>query len=162
ARNRAAPGPTARSGSRYCRPPTHSRCTALSGFRVINRAVTKYLRAHAEPECAALEEFPLISPQHVLVLPAFRETPDFAERITAKSTSGVLVIVVINQPEGQEEPLNRELMNFFQRYPSIWQNGNLSLFSANNGDLHWLVVDRFSSGRTIAAKQGVGLARKLG
>lgn len=129
---------------------------------MINRAVTKYLRAHAEPECAALEEFPLISPQHVLIIPAFRETPEFAERITAKSTSGVLVIVVINQPEGQEEPLNRELMNFFQRYPSIWQNGNLSLFSANNGDLHWLVVDRFSSGRTIAAKQGVGLARKLG
>lgn len=127
-----------------------------------NRAVTKYLRAHAEPECAALVNFPPISPQQVLVIPAFRETTEFAQHIAARATSSLLVIVVINQPAGPEEPLNRELMRFFRREPVIWQNDNVSLFSANEGTLHWLVVDRFSAGRTIDIKQGVGLARKVG
>jgi hypothetical protein len=129
---------------------------------VVNKAIAKYLRAHAEPESATLENFPSISPRHVLVIPAFRETTEFAERIDAGFNTEILAIVVINQPAGQEEPLNRELLNFFRRYPLIWQQGNLSLFRANNGNLHWLVVDRFSAGRTVDAKQGVGLARKLG
>lgn len=127
-----------------------------------NRAVTKYLQAHAEPECAALVNFPPIALQQVLVIPAFRETTEFAQRIAARATSGLLVIVVINQPAGPEEPLNRELLHFFCREPVIWQNENMSLFSADEGTLHWLVVDRFSAGRTIDIKQGVGLARKVG
>ena len=129
---------------------------------VVNKALTKYLRTYAEPECVALESFPPISPRHILVIPAFRETTEFAERISATFDSDILIIVIINQPDGEEEPLNRRLMNFFHQCPLVWQNGNLSLFTDTGGALHWLVVDRFSAGRTIDAKQGVGLARKLG
>lgn len=127
-----------------------------------NKALTKYLHSYAEPECAALENFPAISPSHILVIPAFRETTQFAEHISATFDSGILIIVIINQPPGVEESLNCELMNFFHRHSLIWQNGNLFLFNDNGGPLQWLVVDRFTNARTIDAKQGVGLARKLG
>lgn len=129
---------------------------------MISRAVAKYLRTYAEAECAALAGFPALAPQGVLVIPAYRETPEFAEHIARLQTPGLLVIVVINQPPGPEEPLNQALMRFFGRYPTVWRKDHLTLFSANAGALHWLVVDRFHSGLTLDPKQGVGLARKLG
>lgn len=129
----------------------------------LNKAVTKYLHTYAEPECACLDDFPAIGVTHTLVIPCFRETADFAHRLTkGHGTSPKLIIVVINQPPGPEDPLNRELLRFFEGHPRLWRSRNLSLFKSNTDALHWLVVDRFTSGRTIDPKQGVGLARKLG
>lgn len=130
----------------------------------MNKAIAKYLRLYAEPECAALENFPPISPQHYLVIPCYGETPDFAQRLatSALGSCGVLVIVVINQPPGVQEPLNSQLLNYFQQHTLLWKKDHLSLFGANNEKLHWLVVDRFGPALEIDLKQGVGLARKLG
>jgi hypothetical protein len=131
---------------------------------ILTKTIAKYLRVYAEPECAALEDFPAISPQHYLVIPCYSETPDFARRLAASALGfcSALIIVVINQPPGVHEPLNSQLRNYFQQYSLLWQKHHLSLFSANNEKLHWLVVDRFSPGLEIDPKQGVGLARKLG
>jgi hypothetical protein len=130
----------------------------------LNKAVAKYLRVYAEPECGELDNFPPISAQQYLVIPCYRETPDFAHRLAESPLGrcGALVVVVINQPPGTVEFLNQELWDYFHQHTLVWQKKHLSLFSANAGRLHWLVVDRFSEGREIDPKQGVGLARKQG
>lgn len=130
----------------------------------MNKAVAKYLRFYAEPECAELEDFPPLSAQHCLVIPCYKETPNFARRLAAGplGACSALVIVVINQPHGTAEVSNQQLLDYFFQHTLVWQKKHLSLFSANSGQLHWLVVDRFREGLTVDPKQGVGLARKLG
>lgn len=130
----------------------------------MTKAIDKYLRLYAEPECAELEDFPPLSARHCLVIPCYKETADFARRlaVSALCSCDTLIIVVINQPPGAVESLNQQLWDYFLQHTLVWQKKHVSLFSTNSARLHWLVVDRFSEGLTIDAKQGVGLARKLG
>lgn len=128
------------------------------------KSIAKYLDRYAEAETQALETFPGIAIDNILVVPFYRETTAFPQRFVAGDLcrTQTLVIAVINQPPGPEEPQNRALADFFLQREVIWRNDNLTLCRENIEGLHWLVVDRFSAGNTIDSQYGVGLARKLG
>jgi hypothetical protein len=130
----------------------------------MSKATQKYLAIYAEPESRLLQNFPDLPFDRVLVIPCFRESPAFALRLQGSllAQHRVLVIVVINQPPGARDPLNENLLTFFKCQEILWQNANLRLCRATHQGSCWLVVDRFTEGRWIDTRQGVGLARKIG
>lgn len=129
-----------------------------------DRAIAQYLSHHAERETQHLGGFPLHRYDHCVVIPCFRETPAFAERLLAGPLrhKNLLVIVVINQNAPQPEPLNQALLAFFSRFDVVWQNEHLLLCHSDGAAIDWLVVDRSRDALVLPIKQGVGLARKIG
>lgn len=128
--------------------------------------VQQYLNRYAEEECRWLPSLHLKPYDHVLVIPCFAETSDFAERLQQGLLRhhNALTIVIINQPahgESAPHPANLELLRYFSHLPIIGQQGNLQLHTADTGRSHWLVVDRFQD-QQLPHKEGVGLARKVG
>lgn len=130
----------------------------------MNKAVKQYLAIYAEPESRQLTNFPAIQFDHILVVPCFRETPAFAERLNSSlmTRHKILVIVIINQPSGPADAINKNLLQYFDQLHRVWQTAGMMLCRASHGESCWLVVDRFTAGRCIDIKQGVGLARKIG
>jgi hypothetical protein len=135
------------------------------------KAVTKYFDKYAEPEIQLLndspEPWPLTSRfDHVLVIPAYRESILFFDRLAnlLMSKHAVLLIVVINQPDTLLTP---ELQNqtlwddILKRTLKTWCAENLELRSLKHTSSAVLLVDRFHQS-PIPKKQGVGLARKIG
>ena len=127
---------------------------------------TKYLLCYAEPEINNLTDFPdYVTYKNTLVIPAYNETDDFIKRLINSnlSASSLLLILVINQPDSETNNLLQ--LNLFQKVQQcgqqIWQYNNLTLVRTN-GRTDILIVDRFSNNSTIADKEGVGLARKIG
>lgn len=130
------------------------------------KAIAQYLQRYAEPEVALLNDFPETARyQHVIVVPAHREEPDFLLRLQslAETESETLVILVVNRPENQgdyhqdQQLWQRALESGLQS----WQRKHLTLLNWKNRS-GLLLVDRFSEGRPIPTRQGVGLARKIG
>lgn len=128
------------------------------------RAIEQYLSRYAESETQLLDGFPQHCYDHCAVIPCFRETPAFAERLLTGplNDKNMLVIVVINQSEARPQPLNQALLTFFSAFAPLWQNGHLRLCRNSWAAIHWLVVDRSQSPLWVPIKQGVGLARKIG
>ncbi len=126
--------------------------------------VEKYLRVHAEPEIALLRQWSRQCFQQCLVIPAYRETTGFVQRLIDSpfwKNADILVIIVINQPvDTPVDPLNQKLAEFFQPCPLLETAGNLRLYRVYGQRL--LVVDRFTTGRQIPVRHGVGAARKIG
>jgi len=136
------------------------------------KSTRKYLASYAEPEVAVAQELFLATANHhswqyCLVIPAYKESPAFYQRLAASllQQHAVLLILVINQPDS--------LNNAHASNRHLWQNlidgtlerqaqGNLQLRNIPNTNSALLLVDRFSSGQQIPEKQGVGLARKIG
>ena len=131
--------------------------------------ITKYLTQYAEKKVLDVAELmvkqfePLSIFQHVVVIPAYKESPAFIERFLNSKCAHqhVLLIVIINQPDTEinTQP-QRNLADFIKR---------LGDCSAINDELHLvsikhkasiLMIDAFS--QAIPTDQGVGLARKLG
>jgi hypothetical protein len=136
----------------------------------------KYLRLYAESDIDALGTLQVWEPwTSVLVVPACNETSrflDFAPPCPGRS----LLILVIN--EGMEASIRVSAANLAlarevrAKFESQWQSqpetpavgaGHaLELFC----DPHWprdvLLVNRFSEGRQLPARGGVGHARKVG
>lgn len=129
-----------------------------------NRAIDQYLSRHAENDAQLLEGFPPHRYEHCAIIPCFRETPAFAERLLKGPlhSKNILVIVVVNQSGAQPQPVNQALLSFFADFKALWQNQHLRLCQNGCSTIHWLVVDRSRSPLLIPAKQGVGLARKIG
>ena len=132
----------------------------------------KYLRLYAEPEVAALDELPDQEPwTNVLVIPACNEAPVFL-RPPPPCDGRSLMVLVINQSD--VAPRNVSLSNralgaaVKERFEPQWQSGTefpgfeLSLFRDPRAPRDVLLVDRFSEGRKLPAKGGVGHARKIG
>ncbi len=136
------------------------------------KSLHKYLTNYAESETCIAQELLCDtrhknSWQYCLVIPAYRESAAFFQRLATSLLrhQAVLLILVINQPD-----------KFSSAHPSntrLWQNliyhsteqsalGNLQLRSVDNTNSGVLLVDRFSPTRQIPEKQGVGLARKIG
>ncbi len=131
------------------------------------KALRKYLSDHAEPETALLRDWPAYGPyEHVLVIPAYLESPSFLHRQFDKpiAEKRYLVILVSNHPSGLDDSQRVHALTSHQALsdfcgPAVWQNSSLSLHRLNNADV--LLVDRTDM-HAIPAKQGVGLARKIG
>jgi hypothetical protein len=136
------------------------------------KSTRKYLTSHAEPEAALVQALlpTTVNPhnwQYCLVIPAYKESPAFYQRLAATlcKQHAVLLILVINQPDC--------LSRVDARNGYLWQS---LIDNTHGGQAHHklqlrdipatnsalLLVDRFSSGQQIPEKQGVGLARKIG
>ena len=129
----------------------------------------KYLRTYAEPEIAALDGLPG-QPywQNVMVVPACNESPAFL-RPPPACDGRSLMILVINEPVSATPEVsrnNRALANAVQeRFTPIWQSTagtGLSLWRDPHSQRDLLLADRFSDGRQLPERGGVGFARKLG
>lgn len=135
------------------------------------KSTRKYLAHYAEPEAALAQALvPTTKPynwQYCLVIPAYKESPAFYERLatTLLKQHAVLLILVINQPDGLNtaNPSNRYLwQRLIDDNPKGQTHRNLQLRHIPTTNSSLLLVDRFSLQQPIPEKQGVGLARKIG
>jgi len=130
--------------------------------------LNKYLDLHAENNIIESAQY-LVNAlsndlhfKHVIVIPAYKESSSFIKRLLLSTIAdNILFIIVINQPDTDKNSFPQLDLSRF-----IKDSGN-SLFKSNLLDLivspkqrYFLVVDAFTQG--LPAKQGVGLARKIG
>jgi len=140
-----------------------------------DKNVKKYLENYAEPEIKALhslfelnikEHYFLAKCfyEHVIVIPAYKETDHFIQRFLSSPLAQVrvLMIVVVNQPDNDLDKLPQQVLhkNICQRGETVWQNEMLRLIALDNSLGYIFLIDRFTA--PIPQEQGVGLARKLG
>ncbi len=132
-----------------------------------NRAVHQYLDRHAEPE-AAVGSGLAGRFGHVLTIPAAGEGESLHEvlaSIPPGPLGDVLVILVVNEPIDAPHWMTRANRALLERLGSDrngardWGAGG-TCFETPYGAL--LLIDRASDDRELPAKQGVGLARKIG
>jgi hypothetical protein len=136
----------------------------------------KYLSHYAEPESAALDGLIEALPDNgqwanVVVIPACNETPGFL-RPPPPCGGRSLMVLVINESVSAPREVsssNRALAAAVQaRFEPQWQSTQgftgfgLSLLRDPLAPRDVLLVDRFSEGRELPAKGGVGHARKIG
>lgn len=128
----------------------------------MDQTIAKYLQRYAEPE-AELASSLKDRYRCAIVVPAYRETAQDIQGICADldDSTGVLMVLVINSADA-DEPSGCSLRD------ALCAAGPVSLIAEgmalcrrqHQPDL--LVIDRFSEGRTVSSKAGVGLARKIG
>ena len=125
--------------------------------------INRYLQSYAEPEAKSL---PAIGKtyQYSLVIPARNERVVEITQVWSDldKDQAIVAILVLNSPPGDNtesnETAKRELK---RRATQTHYIGNHLLLEYPAGpDI--LVVDRYSEGKTIPEKKGVGLARKIG
>ena len=133
----------------------------------------KYLRLYAEPECTGLVGLPenivgLQAWHNVMVIPACNESGDFL-RPPPACDGRSLMILVINESVAANEQVslrNQALVaEVRSRFTTVWHSApehGLSLLQDPLADRDVLLVDRFSQGRQLPVKGGVGQARKIG
>lgn len=119
-------------------------------------SLSQYLARYAEPECGLLTGLPGHW-QQALVIPAYRETPDFLDQDWPENG---LVILILNRPDSDPD-LSWSLPFQARLGPTTWSEPPLSLHYID-GRKPLLLVDRCDGGPPLPAKQGVGLARKIG
>ena len=140
-------------------------CTKLS---LTIKAVSKYLVQYAEPEVIALPTPENAYFDRCLVIPAFAESTEFIQRIsdTWGNDDKLLIVLVINRPDHCDSATHaaadlclEEAKNTLPKI--ILSHRTISWRHTTNSKSFFLMVDRCSSS-PIPAKQGVGLARKIG
>jgi hypothetical protein len=124
--------------------------------------VERYLSRYAAHEVrllpSLLDKLPDQWPR-VVVIPAYRESPQFAAALL-QHPADFLAILVVNEPEGAPAADNRALLDWLQaNTQSLCSNGVLALRRA--GEKTLLLVDRTGC-NGLPSKTGVGLARKIG
>lgn len=124
-------------------------------------ALEKYLQQYAEAEASQLPAPPQKYRQ-VLVIPAYRESSALLEQIAEllDANHSSLVILVINCPD--TAPDTPELAAAINEHFPLLSDNEIARYYDAGKDSTLLVVDRYSPGRAIPVKQGVGLARKIG
>ena len=132
----------------------------------------KYLRHYAEPETAALADLPdQYRWANVMVIPACNENPGFL-RPPPPCDGRSLMILVINETVSASQQVsmrNQELAATVEtRFEQQWQSApqlqgfGVKLLRDPGAPRDVLLVDRFSEGRQLPVKGGVGHARKIG
>lgn len=151
------------------------------------RHVTKYLQNYAEPLIKSLVEYAsnieVLSSQvlcddkyinqqklstfnfdHVVVIPAYKESVSFIQRFINSSLSqlNVLMVVVINQPDYDDNKTPQiALYDFIKKSGElVYQQDKISLIKPITTQCCFAIIDAFTT--PIPEQQGVGLARKLG
>ncbi|BDX07971.1 hypothetical protein [Planctobacterium marinum] len=128
------------------------------------KAIQQYLTRFAEPEsravvCLLRQQF-----QYCLIIPAYRESPEFLKAVISQCReNSLLVILVINQPDNDSDvsPQVNLQQAALEAGALLAQQENLSLVSLTDTNCALLIIDRFSGGLAVPHKQGVGLARKI-
>ena len=108
--------------------------------------------------------FSSLNYDHVVVIPAYKESTDFIHRFitSALAQLNVLVIVVVNQPDYDTNTAPQiALSNFIKSTGDLLYNQNtISFIKPKNTECCFCIIDAFT--KPIPEQQGVGLARKLG
>ena len=137
------------------------------------RQMEKYLQQYAEPEASALVGLPdLEAWMNVVVIPACNEDSRCL-RSPPLCGGRSLMILVINESQSASSSVssnNRALaLAVAEKFVLQWQTTaateqgfGLKLFRDEVAKRDVLLVDRFSEGRTLPVKGGVGQARKIG
>ena len=134
-------------------------CTEQMGHNI---ALKRYLERHIEPNLPTVPAGK--NPwQHVLVIPAYAESPEILDRLS-NSISGpgrVLVIVVINRPESDSDTqCNEELREEIRQRAG--PKGTTTELLRLNAQCDLFVYDMEQIHGPSPPKEGVGLARKAG
>lgn len=136
------------------------------------RAVRKYLNTHAEIDARRLYERlgearynTALQVIRAVIVPAYAEPPAFLARLEIEP--GSLLVVVVNSPSDvasqvrrENEALERELQSRYGRGESL--GPRLTLHASSSSESQALLVDATELPPAVFARQGVGLARKLG
>lgn len=122
-------------------------------------ACQRYLQRHIEPglpDCPAA-----IAWDHVLVIPAYRESAGLLDRLAGlpNGKGRALVILVLNRPDSDHDPLANAAMR--SRLDALDRSAPGPLLRLGRlVDLYVHDLDKLSG--PIPASRGVGLARKIG
>jgi hypothetical protein len=135
----------------------------------LDKAISKYLHRYAHKDFFDGLETLLSYPRygHVMVIPACAEDIALIDTLKSvpKTASPILIIVVINgrkdADDGTHERNQASYDAIRDHYESA-QKGNVTTEAFKHPTGTLLVVDQFSKGQRFAAKEGVGLARKIG
>ena len=138
--------------------------------------IKKYLQHYAQPETTALASLDAYLPadyvwSDVVVIPACNENSDFL-RTPPPANGRSLMILVINQTASATASVklaNQSLFNLAaERFKRVWGSAQsfsefeLLLLTDSQANRDILLVDKFSEGRQLRPKGGVGDARKVG
>ena len=133
----------------------------------------QYLHLYAEPEIAALDDLPDLQPWvNVVVIPACNERPEFL-RSPPPCGGRSLMILVVNESVSAPDwvssnnlslanEVQKKFMRLWQPAPDCERSFGLKLYRDERASRDVLLVDRFSEGRQLPVKGGVGHARKIG
>ncbi|MEM9165233.1 MAG: hypothetical protein AAGC54_19485 [Cyanobacteria bacterium P01_F01_bin.4] len=125
--------------------------------------IAQYLERYAEPivawfQTAFAPQLPRTY-QFVLVIPVFDEPLDCLEQVLPPDLRQTLVIVVVNSAVDSDPVAVAQTRAFWQQFsPTEHAINRVPLGQEND----CLLVDCATDGRQLPAKQGVGLARKIG
>ncbi len=133
----------------------------------MQEVTARYLSRYAERE--AREELPIKGRyQQVLIVPAFDEPEDFLARMFQHlhdDVAATLVIAVLNTPDnatpGEIQRTHKTLSHLAKAVTGKSKLRFVQLQLASAARLDILLIDRIGN-RAIPARQGVGLARKIG
>ena len=123
--------------------------------------IDKYLNHHAEPEAGELSgDFGAY--RFSLVIPVHAEPAVQLERVWERlpDPETLLVIIVANAPGG--DPATMAMAEAVTAPRSTTPTGERTKLLTAAGSPDILLVDRYTERHRIPAKQGVGLARKIG
>ena len=102
----------------------------------------------------------------VMVVPAYAESPAFVDgyRAAARHAGRLLVIVVLNGRAGAAASVHASNADCFRELSTRFsqQEVGRGAWLGHDAGLSVLVVDRFTANHHLPARQGVGLARKIG
>lgn len=122
----------------------------------------QYLERHAEPEIALVEELHGRY-QHVLVVPAYDEHAAFLEGLWPAASRPTLCIVVVNASVRDSAEVRARTVRSFDELAERVRAKPLAAgasFGSISNEMDVLLVDR--ARRLLPAREGVGLARKIG
>jgi glycosyltransferase involved in cell wall biosynthesis len=129
------------------------------------QTLSRYLNQYAEPEAGQLngltDQF-----QHCVCIPAYNEAPAFIDRLITfiHQQTATLAIIVLNRPDNHQHASTSEnhkcQQALTEKLGIHWRHETIQLHRTKNQSAI-LLVDRFDKGAAIAAKQGVGMARKI-
>jgi hypothetical protein len=129
----------------------------------------KYLREYAEPGTESVQDIPGGEPwQQVVVIPVCNESSQIL-RPLPPGPGRSLMILVVNESETAASNVSAANLEFSAalqaRFRKLWQSthsAGLTLYRDPESTRDVLLVNRFSKGRKLPAKGGVGHARKIG
>ncbi len=111
-------------------------------------ALSAYLARHAEAAAPALAERVTSRFQRALIIPAYAESPAFAERFLARDDARTtLLVVVVNQPEQAPPAAAQRTADLLEKLSHLTSPSLVTIAATNP---------------PLPRRQAVGLARKLG
>jgi len=136
----------------------------------LDKTIKKYLSTYSEPAFQSLSVARALEFESVLVLPIFDEPIENINHfLHLNSPRKIVMVWVFNSPDNAqayEQQRTQIVMNYFigkLNAQELGQNQTSGVYFAHVSEyLNLYILDRCSKGNEIPAKQGVGLARKLG